>query len=124
MFGIFTFVMAMFFTMMVLWKRITLFTIGAAGFWVAFLGYMVETYAADHKMQLIVGALAAVVGGLALYGLRVDGNGSTPLQRFFSRLNNDKYEMPRDNRETTEDYRANVRRALRRNNRKPANGGW
>ena len=112
MFGIFAFVIAMFFTLMVVWKRMILFAIAAGGFWVAFMAYMVETYVADAKMQLIVGGLAAVVGGIALYGLYVDGNGATGFRRLISRFNNDSYERARSGRETPDEYRERARRAL------------
>jgi hypothetical protein len=115
MFGAFVLTMAIFFTLMVLWKRLMLFVLAAASFWIAFVGYLIATYAADTNMQLIVGGMAAVIGGLALYGLRVDGNGSNGFQRFLSRMNNDKYEMPRSGRESTEEYRERVYKALHPN---------
>lgn len=112
MFGILSLLIATFFTWLVVWKRITLFAVAAGGFWVAFMAYMLDTYVADAKMQLIVGGLAAVVGGIALYGLYVDGSGTSGFRRMISRFNNDKYEYNRPHTETLEEYQSRVNKAL------------
>ncbi len=119
--GIMLIVIAISLTIMVLWKRLMLFVLGAVGFWIAVLAYYLSTLSSSPMLEQVILGIAAIVGGLLLYGMvgrqpseTLDPDGGS-IRRFIRRLNGESVNSPRSHRETAEEYRGNVHRALHPN---------
>ena len=96
--------------------RLALVTLGTVGLWVALLAYFVTNLSATPMLQQIILAIAAFVGALfffSMFGKMPGEEGESSFRRLIRRMNGETVSSPR--KETPEDYRETLHRALHPN---------